>query len=44
MATSENVIEEFEDLGFTLDTPQIIDRLVRSIKNNYIFVQPKILI
>ena len=33
MAKSENVIEEFEDLGFTLDTPQIIDRLVGNIKN-----------
>ena len=42
MANSKNVIEEFEDLGFTLDTPQIIDRLVRSIKNKYNFVQPKI--
>ena len=28
MATSENVREEFDDLGFTLDDPQIVDRLV----------------
>jgi hypothetical protein len=31
MATSEQVIEEFDDLGFTLDNPQIVDRLVGHI-------------
>ena len=30
MATSENIVEEFDDLGFTLDNPQVIDRLVGS--------------
>ena len=29
MATSETIIEEFDDLGFTLDDPQVVDRLVR---------------
>ena len=28
MATSEVIVEEFDDLGFTLSEPQIIDRLV----------------
>ena len=28
MATSEVIVEEFDDLGFTLGEPQIIDRLV----------------
>ena len=27
-ATSENIREEFDDLGFTLDDPQIVDQLV----------------
>ena len=28
MAASDVVVEEFDDLGFTLDDPKIIDRLV----------------
>ena len=33
MAASDVVVEEFDDLGFTLSDPQIIDRLVSELKN-----------
>ena len=31
MAATEVIVEEFDDLGFTLTEPQIIDRLVSEI-------------
>ena len=28
MATSETIVDEFDDLGFTLENPKVVDRLV----------------
>ena len=38
MAASDVVVEEFDDLGFTLSDPQIIDRLVSELKKHVLFV------
>ena len=38
MAASDVVVEEFDDLGFTLSDPQIIDRLVSELKRQVLFI------
>ena len=37
MAVSDVVVEEFDDLGFTLSDPQIIDRLVSVLRSQVLF-------
>ena len=47
MAASDVVVEEFDDLGFTLSDPQIIDRLVSELKSQllfYVLVYNKLLV